>query len=154
MSTCNYNGKLVKPYESVRMSPIEAGKIADELKTYARTTYTQTRILFWGIDDKVLYEYLKEMMRTYFYGIPIENTREPVKAATDSKLLTDGKFLDKYGKVSSCLWNEWKNKLIYSIMELERREPDGSLMDSFSKGVCSNKDAEFLANYLIYKVIT
>jgi hypothetical protein len=126
-------------------------------------------IFFMGIPDEVLNEYLTSMFQTYQYAIPIRNTGVNLGgswltsgSSTPSKRTKtwEGFSVDKgqlqfvewdTGKVSDCLFNEWRDKIAWHLSKIKRFGPDGGQYSQADTIYQTNRDANYIVNFLLYE---
>jgi hypothetical protein len=127
-------------------------------------------IFFMGIPDEVLNEYLTSMFQTYQYAIPIRNTGVNLSGSyitTGSKSTPsmrtktwEGFSVSKEqihfvewgtGKVSDCLFNEWRDKIAWHLSKIKRFGPDGGQYSEADTIYQTNRDANYIVNLLLYE---
>jgi hypothetical protein len=119
---------------------------------------TGKKSYFNGIKQVDITNYLTDLFNTYQYAIPISNTSEEMKIKTWNEFFFNTRgsrsFLDDKGKVKPCLFNEWRDNIIYHLEKLERKGDDGFNGDPWDPSVKvwhTDNDAMYILDYLLYK---
>jgi hypothetical protein len=117
--------------------------------------------------DGVMVDYLVNLFRTYKYDIPIEYTglnvpgwnhdTTKIKSETWNGFLVKRRyekglhFTDDSGRVSECLFNEWRNKIVLHLSKIQRFGPDGVQYSDAESMHQTDRDAMYIINYLLYE---
>jgi hypothetical protein len=114
--------------------------------------------------NDVLDKFLKKMLNTYELKIPLsanENNQSLKKKIYD----LNPSFLHRTGPLeynvaftrnnsaTSCLLHEWRDKITHFItQDCPRKGPDGNFYSTLDAVRENDRDAEYIVNYLLYKV--